>query len=170
MDSHLVELEADLTFVRPAYFMQNWAGAAARDGVLPSFLAPLDRAIPMVSTNDVGRVAAEALLDGARGTRVIELAGPRLYAPNDAAAAFTEALGRPVAAVAVPEAQWPAVLTQAGFTPRTIEAWVELFRAFNSGVIRFEGRETERRGEVSLERAIAELVTEARAPSLGVHA
>jgi uncharacterized protein YbjT (DUF2867 family) len=166
-DARLRDLDAAVTFVRPAYFMQNWsaaANAAAQDGVLPSFLTPLDRAIPMVSTADVGRVAAEAMLDTGTGTRAIELAGPRPCSPNDAAAAFTKALGRPVKAVAVPEAAWPGVLTQAGFSPRTITSWVELFRGFNSGHIAFEGEGAiQLQGRVSLAEAIAGLA-ERRAP------
>jgi uncharacterized protein YbjT (DUF2867 family) len=172
-DARLASVDGAITFVRPAYFMQNWAAvarAAAQDGVLPSFLAPLDRAIPMVSTADVGRVAAEAMLDGATGRCVIELAGPRPYAPTDAAAAFTKALGRPVTAIAVPEAQWPAALAQAHFSPRTIESWVELFRGFNSGLIGFEGKGVRLVGRVPLERAIADLLSAERAPSLGVQA
>lgn len=166
-------LSGHVTFVRPAYFMQNWgavAAAAARDGVLPSFLGPLDRAIPMVSAADIGRVAAQAMLDGDRAPTVIELAGPRSYSPNDAAAAFGKVLGRAVQAIEVPEAQWPAVLKQTGFTDRTIEAWVEMFGGFNSGAIDFEGVGKLQRGTTTLEQAVAALLEETEAPSLGVQA
>jgi uncharacterized protein YbjT (DUF2867 family) len=59
-------LGGSVTFIRPAYFMENWgwvAAAAANDGLLPSFLSPLDRAIEMISTADIGRIAAKAMLD-----------------------------------------------------------------------------------------------------------
>ena len=67
--------------------------------------------------------------------RVIELAGPRDYSPRDAAEAFSVALGRPVTAVEIPKSDWPSVLSAFGFSPRTIEAWRELFRGFDSGLV-----------------------------------
>lgn len=155
-------------FLRPAYFMENWAWvapAAANDGVLPSFLSPLDRTIPMVSAADIGHAAAEAMLDGDTVGRVIELAGPRPCSPNDAAAAFTKALGRPVTAVALPEAQWPAVLAGSHFSPRTIESWVELFGGFNSGWIDFEHGRSVVRGRVSIDDAVGAIVREKSIPT-----
>ncbi len=169
----LGHLNASVTFVRPAYFMENWASVAAvatRDRVLPCFLAPLDRAIPMVSTADVDRVSAEAMLDPGNGTRLIELAGPRPYSPKDAEAAFAKVLGHPMKAVEVPEAEWPGVLARAHFSPRTIESWGELFRGFNSGLITFEGKGAlGLQGRVSLDEAIAAILKQDKAPSIGVH-
>jgi len=50
-----------IVFLRPGWFMENsrWDVAAAREnGVIPGFLQPLDKPVPMVATADVGRVAA----------------------------------------------------------------------------------------------------------------
>ncbi len=69
---------------------------------------------------------------------VVELEGPQAYSPDDAASAFAAALGRPVKAIAVPEADWAPTLAKGGFTPRTIDAWSEMFRGFNDGTIAFE--------------------------------
>jgi uncharacterized protein YbjT (DUF2867 family) len=135
-------LDGAVTFLRPAYFMENWAwvaSVAAEQGVLPSFLGPAGRAIPMVSVADIGETAAKAMLDPGAPPRIVELAGPAPSSPDDAAAAFSEALGRRVTAVAVPEGEWPTALQGWRFTPRTVASWVELFRAFNSGHIAFEG-------------------------------
>jgi uncharacterized protein YbjT (DUF2867 family) len=163
-EERLAGLEASVAFLRPAYFMENWAWVAetaAREGVLPSFLDPLDRRIPMVSTADVGRTAA-GLMAGGDGEKVIELRGPDSYSPADAAAAFSKALGRPVRPVAVPEADWPSVLSGSGFSPRTIEAWAELFRGFNTGRIAFEhGEDVLRRGQTTLEEAVAAILRKA---------
>lgn len=153
----LGSLPGQVVFLRPAYFMENWAWvatAAAQQGVLPSFLAPTDRAIPMVSAPDIGRAAARALLDGG-GTKVVEFEGPRPCSPDDVAAAFSRALGRPVAATPVPEPEWRGVLAASGFSPTTITSWVELFRGFNSGWIAFEHPEKVSRGQVSIEEAAA---------------
>jgi NAD(P)H dehydrogenase (quinone) len=40
-------------------------------------LQPLDRAVPMVSTDDVGRAAAALLQERWEGKRVVELEGPK---------------------------------------------------------------------------------------------
>ena len=155
----LGDAAARVVFLRPAYFMQNWAwvaSVASEAGILPSFLAPADRAIPMVSTDDVGEAVAEALSrPGAPGCTDVELEGPAPVSADDAAAAFARALGRPVAAVVVPESEWPGQLAASQFSPRTIEAWTELFRAFNSGWIRFERPEKTRRGRTTIGEAVA---------------
>lgn len=157
----LTPLGAGVVFLRPATFMENWAWvaqAAAAQGVLPSFLAPPDRALPMVSVTDVGEIAAAAMLDAGAGARTVEIAGPRDCSPDDAAAAFARALGRPVRVAVVPEAEWPAALRAWGFTPRTIESWVELFRAFNSGLVDFERAQPAATGAVTIEEAVGRIV------------
>ena len=60
----LSELPMPITFLRPAWFMENssWDVAPAREqGVIPSFLQPLDKPVPMVATADIGKVAAALL-------------------------------------------------------------------------------------------------------------
>ena len=58
LEQELGDLPIPVTFLRPAWFMENfaWDIKAARQGLVPSFLQPLDKAIPMVATEDVGRV------------------------------------------------------------------------------------------------------------------
>src|SRR5205823_4581228 len=85
LEEKLAATGVPLTAVRAAYFMENWGGVAPvakGDGILPSMITP-GRAVSMVATADIGRVAAEALLQGAGAPRLIELAGPRDYAPED---------------------------------------------------------------------------------------
>jgi uncharacterized protein YbjT (DUF2867 family) len=125
-------LACETVFLRPAYFMENWA-----------WVAP---------------VAAQALRDASL-SGVIQLEGPSPCSADDAARAFAAALGRPVAAVPVPEEEWGPNLEKSGFTPRTIAAWVEMFRGFNSGAIGFEARGTPPlRGTVSLDEAVRAIV------------
>ncbi len=163
IEQHLAATGTAATFLRAAYFMENWAevaGAAAAQGVLPSFLAPLDRAIPMVATADIGRAAAEALRGDWTGIRTIGLEGPAGYSPNDVAAAFARVLGRPVQAVAVPEADWPAALSQAGLSPDAVDGFVELNRAVNSGHVDFatDPAAGHRRGRPPIDTVVAALV------------
>jgi uncharacterized protein YbjT (DUF2867 family) len=55
-----------------------------------------------VSTVDIGKAVAQALIDGPRGVRVIELSGPSDVSPNDVAAAFSRLLGKPVRVAQAP--------------------------------------------------------------------
>ena len=96
-----------VTSVRAGWFMENFAGMISHvreTGMLPSMLAPLDRAVPMVATADIGTTVADILRQHWSGRRVIELEGPRRYAPHDVAAAFSTVLQRPVEAQVLPPA------------------------------------------------------------------
>ena len=130
-----------VTFLRPGWFMENCAwdvDAARNEGVVQSFLQPLDRAIPMIATDDIGALAAKLLQDEWTGTRIVELEGPRRVSPNDIAAAFSEVLGKPVRVQAVPRESWQALFVSQGMkhpTPR-----IQMLDGFNEGWIDFEGR------------------------------
>jgi len=142
MEQRLGQLGMPVAFLRAAYFMENWSGmvdAVRNEGILPSFLAPLDRAIPMVATLDIGRVAAETLREDWSGTRTVALEGPAQYSPNEIAAGFEQALGRPVRATVVEESSWRSVLAQGGrFSATALDGFIEMTRALNSGHITFD--------------------------------
>ena len=97
-----------VAFVRAAWFMENaaWDLGGARAGRFESYLQPLDRKIDMVSTMDIGRVAADLLRQEWSGVRTVELSGPRKYSPRDEAAGFAAALGHAVEAIEVPRTEW----------------------------------------------------------------
>src|ERR671931_2015247 len=107
---HVAERElaatgAGFTAVRAAYFQENWGASLGTlaSGAIYSFL-PTDLSFPQVSTIDIGRAAAAALVEGAaRGeTRVIELTGPREVSGEDIARALTKLTGKPVRVDAAP--------------------------------------------------------------------
>ena len=56
----LRQLPMPVAFLRAGSFMENaaWDVEAARNGVVPSLLQPLDHVIPMVATADIGHTAA----------------------------------------------------------------------------------------------------------------
>ncbi|MGK9235855.1 NmrA family NAD(P)-binding protein [Inquilinus limosus] len=162
LEQRLAAVGLPVTFLRAAYFMENWAevaGVAAAEGVLPSFLAPLDRAIPMVATADIGRIAAEALREDWAGQRKIALQGPADYSPDDVAAAFARALGKPVHAVAVPEAGWAEALSRSGLSAPAIAGFVEMMRGVNDGHIDFgsDPAAEPRRGREPIDGVVAAL-------------
>jgi len=163
MEQALRDLPMPVTFLRPGWFMENaaWDVASARDtGMIPSFLQPLNKAVPMVATADVGRVAAQLLQQTWLGVRVVELEGPRRVSPNDLTEAFAQVLGRPVRAEVVPRETWGALFRSQGTKdplPR-----MRMLDGFNEGFIAFEGEEADIvKGEVELETVLRGLVSQA---------
>lgn len=161
---------AQVTFLRATYFMENWAEVLApvrEAGVLPSMLLPLDAAIEMVSVRDIGRAAAALLVDPGRHAPIVNLIGPRAYAPTDAAAAFAELLGRPVEAVPVPRDAWHTALTDAGLGEDYAAEIVRMTDAINAGTMPYEpGVGETLRGTVTLREALAGLLAvEAATPA-----
>ncbi|WP_248324411.1 MULTISPECIES: NmrA family NAD(P)-binding protein [unclassified Caballeronia] len=155
----LIAQPIPVTFLRPGWFMENseWDVQSAREeGVVHSFLQPLDRAIPMVATEDVGRTAARLLMDDSHGTRVIELEGPQRVSPRDIAAAFSAVLGKPVTAQAVPRESWRDMFEQQGMKnpmPR-----IRMLDGFNEGWIDFEEHSEDIvKGEVDIESVVRKL-------------
>ena len=149
-------MSVPITFLRPAWFMENssWDVAPAREhGVIPSFLQPLNKPVPMVATADVGRVAAGLLQETWNGRRVVELEGPRRVTPNEIAATFADLLGRPVRMEAVPRETWEPLFKSQGMkdpTPR-----IRMLDGFNEGWIEFEsGEGGSRKGKVALKNVL----------------
>lgn len=161
MEQALRDLPMPVTFLRPGWFMENaeWDVVPARDkGVISSFLQPLDKAVPMVATADVGRVAAQLLQETWSGVRVVELEGPRRVTPNDIAATFAGILGHTVRAEIVARDTWEALFRSQGMKeplPR-----MRMVDGFNEGWIDFEGKEADIvKGEVQLETVLRALVS-----------
>jgi uncharacterized protein YbjT (DUF2867 family) len=160
MEQALGTLPRPVTFLRPAWFMENatWDLSPARDtGVITSFLQPLDRKIPMVATADVGRVAAELLQEPCNVNRIVELEGPQRISPNDIAAAYAHLLGRAVNLKAVPRDTWETLFRSQGMhhpTPR-----MRMLDGFNEGWITFE-RPT-LKGHVELQTVLREIIERA---------
>jgi uncharacterized protein YbjT (DUF2867 family) len=158
------ELPMPVTFLRPAWFMENysWDVVPARDnGVIQSFLQPLDKCYPMVATADVGRTAADLLRQTSTGPRIVELEGPRRITPREVAATFAEVLGRPVRAAAIPLEKWEGLFQSQGMrypAPR-----IQMLDGFNQGWIEFEsGEEGSQKGTTSLKAVVRALVEQQR--------
>jgi uncharacterized protein YbjT (DUF2867 family) len=161
MEDALNTLPIPVTFLRPGWFMENaaWDVAAARDeGLLRSFLQPLDKPVPMVATADVGRVAAALLQESWLGVRVVELEGPRRVTPNGVAQTFARIFGHPVRAEAVPRDTWEALFVSQGMrhpVPR-----IRMLDGFNEGWIDFSGEGTHLTGDVELESVLRGLIAQ----------
>lgn len=156
----LSALPMPVTFLCPAWFLENsgWDVKSARDeGVIRSFLQPPDKRFPMVATRDIGACAARLIQENWWGKRVVELEGPSRVSPNDLAAAFAKALGRPVRVELVPHESWETLFRAQGAQnpgPR-----IRMLEGFNQGWIDFADHGTRAiKGGTSAEQVIAELV------------
>jgi NAD(P)H dehydrogenase (quinone) len=160
IEEALGTLLTPITFLRPAWFMENcrWDVAPAREqGVIPSFLQPLDKPVPMVATADIGRVAAGLLQEKWSGRRVVELEGPQRVAPNEIASTFAKLLGRPVRMEAVPRESWEGLFKSQG-TKNPLPR-MQMLDGFNEGWIEFENGEAgSQKGSVALESVLKALI------------
>ena len=162
IEKALGDLSGPVAYLRPAWFMENcqWDVAPAREhGVIPSFLQPLDKPVPMVATADIGKAAAGLLQEKWDGHRVVELEGPARVTPNQIAATFTKLLGKPVQTEVVPRESWEALFKSQGVKnpfPR-----MRMLDGFNEGWIEFEkGEAGSRKGSVTLESVLQDLIHE----------
>ncbi|VVE43370.1 NmrA family NAD(P)-binding protein [Pandoraea terrigena] len=162
LETAMVSLSLPVTFLRPAWLMENfaWDIEPARErGELPSYLQPVDRAIPMASTSDVGHFAARAMQEDFTDERVWEIEGPERYSPDDIAAALARVLVRDVRAEAVPRAGWDPLFRAQGM--RNPMPRIQMLDGFNNDAFHFrdDGKHA-LRGNITLVEAIAALVRE----------
>jgi len=160
LERSLSTLPLPVAFLRAAWFMENAAldVADARDtGLIASYLQPLDRAVPMVATVDIGRRIAELLGENWSGVRIEEIEAATRVTPNAIAAAFAKALGKPVKAAAVPREKWETIFRGQGMAnplPR-----MQMLDGFNEGWIEFRDKGAlARKGAVSIDEVVAALV------------
>jgi uncharacterized protein YbjT (DUF2867 family) len=160
-ESALSPVAKNLTIIRAAYFFENWAPvlpAAQNSGVLPTFLTT-DRRIPMVATRDIGLTAADALLNPAQGRRIIELAGPQDYSPDDIASALSSLLNREVRVQHLPLSAAVETFKGMGFPEDVARVFEEMYAAINSGRVSYEGGSAEfRRGAASARETLKHLL------------
>ena len=160
LEQALQSLPASVTFLRPAWFMDNAAfdvATARSAGRIDSFLQPLDKHYPMVAARDVGWVASQLLSETWSGHRVVELEGPARVTPNQIAQAFSTSLGTRITARVVPHQDWESLFRSQGMqnpTPR-----MQMLDGFNEGWIDFPaaGKHV-LRGSTTLEQVIAAIV------------
>lgn len=158
-EARLGTVTKHVTFLRPAYFMENWEpvlGVAKEQGLLPTFIPP-DLRIPMISTRDIGRIAAERLMAGPRGRQVLELSGPESYSPEQVAAALSQLFKRPVTAQPAPLSDVVRTFKAFGFSDEAAALFEDLYRAFANGSIVYESPESVVRGVVTLSQALSKM-------------
>ena len=137
LENRLAATKARRTILRSAYFQDNVGGvvrAAQQAGIYPNFLPSEEFALPMISTTDVGKFAADALLSRTGNSETVLLAGPP-YSARDLATRLSGALGKKVQVVNIPPEQQVGALVGAGMPQSIAEAVAEMMDAFSKGLI-----------------------------------
>lgn len=149
-----------VSIIRAAYYMSNWDAALAKaQGQVHTFY-PADFALPMVAPEDLGHVAARLLETDADETGVHYVEGPERYSSADVAAAFAQALGRPVEAVSTPRPGWIDALKALGFSDPAAASMANMTAITLER--RYEIPDDPLRGTVSLVDYVAGLVASGR--------
>jgi NAD(P)H dehydrogenase (quinone) len=155
MEETFSSLAISTVAIRAGWFMENFQGlipSARETGVLWSFLDPLDLAVPMIATRDIGTLAADLLQQTWSGHRVIELAAEPSLSPIDVGSTFTKVFGREIRAAVLGRDQWIPTYQSWGLTPRSSAAMAEMMEGFNSRWIAF--------GKTGAERIVADTALE----------
>lgn len=138
MEVALGDFAFPTAFVRAGSFLENYIGSldpAEATGIYDTFLQPVDRAFPMVATEDIGAEVARLLADGWEGKKIVELGS--LVSADDLAQAMSEVLTRPVTARAIPRDRWAATLEAFGLPAGRTHLYEEMMDGCNSGWIAF---------------------------------
>ena len=123
-------------FLRPGYFMENLLSQIWVINSLGFTAGPVraDLPIPMIATNDVGAVAAEALLKlNFEGKKPRELQGPRDVTYTEAAGIIGGAIGKPgLTYQQLPAERLRPALQQMGMSPNQADLLLEMAEALNT--------------------------------------
>lgn len=107
---------------------------------------------------DIGRIAADLLIERAEAPDIVGLHGPTDYSPDYAAAVLSELFDRPVLAKLAAEDEWPNVFRGSGFSKSAVDAFCGMYRGFNNGLVSFECSGITKRATIDLRDTLAALI------------
>jgi uncharacterized protein YbjT (DUF2867 family) len=141
VEQRLNRLEGtNILHLRPTYFMENLLMNVQMIKTMGINGTPIkaDVGMPMIATRDIAAEAAERLLRlDFKGKSVNELFGPRELTMTEATAILGRAIGKP----SLPYVQFPyedaeKAMTGMGLSPDVARSYIEMYRAFNDGIIK----------------------------------
>lgn len=122
------------TILRGNVFMQYMLYFKPVIEATGAFYVPrADAKMAMVDVRDIASVAAHVLTQEGHLGKTYTLAGPEILTFHDVAAAFSEAMGRDVGCVEIPEAAYKDALVKAGQNEWTATAVAEEFVLLGDG-------------------------------------
>jgi len=135
----LAGIVPSVTFLRPGYFLENWAGSllhAIDKSELPHF-GTVHVKFPQVGTFDVGVAAANALIEHVPGTRHLELAGKENWSVEDVAVVLTSLLGQHIKPVSLPVDMAREVMEKGGLPAPMAMIYAEMYQGLARGLLAF---------------------------------
>ena len=138
VENMLNDTPADVTHLRPAFFMENYLAMLEPIQHMNSVFMPVRGSvtIPMVATQDIAEVAAKRLLDESwSGKSALGIHGPEDVSFDSAAEVFTEVLGKPIKHVSAPPDQTRQALIGMGVHPNAADIMLEMYAGIDSGHI-----------------------------------
>ncbi len=142
---------------RAGYYMSNWDGlleTAGATGKLPTMF-PADVLIPMVSSGDLGKAAADRLSSPLADVGVRYIEGPRRYSSEDVAKAFSARLGTLVGLSVIPRGEWKEAFLQLGFSEAAAASYARMTAVSLDGG--FDLADDPIRGSTTLDAYVQEL-------------
>lgn len=158
MEEQLKKMNLPVEVIRAAYYMSNWAmslDTAKKEGKVYAFYPP-DFELPMVSPQDIGRVAADLLTKISKDFQINYVEGPELYTPADVAAAFSKSLGKTIEVVQIPKEQWLPTFKEIGFSDEAADSMTKMTEITLAGA---EKPKSPIRGKTTLDAYIESLVS-----------
>jgi uncharacterized protein YbjT (DUF2867 family) len=128
IEEHLRASGIPAVVLRPRFYMTNLFGSVETIRSAGAVIAPADGVrIPMIDPVDVAATAAAVLTSDGHEGQTYELTGPEVITFADVAAQLSEATGRPVRFLPVPDAAALEGLVQAGAPDWMAENVVAVF-------------------------------------------
>lgn len=122
------------TNLRPNLYMQGLLGFRASIGSEGRFFAPIGQArVSLVDVRDIAAVAAAALTESGHEGKIYDLTGPEALTHAQMASQLSDALGKPVTFVDVPERAMRDALVGFGFPEWQADGLVEDYAHYRRG-------------------------------------
>jgi uncharacterized protein YbjT (DUF2867 family) len=122
------------TFLRPTGFMQNMLGNAPTIKSQGAYYLPAgDARVAEIDYRDIASVAAVALTEDGHTGKAYELSGPEAMNHTERAKILSEVLGKPIAYVSPPDADWKKTMLGYGLPEWQVDGLLDLLRYYKTG-------------------------------------
>jgi len=144
VEEHVRETGVEWTFLRPNWFMQNFAEGYLQESIERegAFALPAGSAtVSFLDARDAAEVAARVLTSEEHLARAYTLTGPDSLDHFEAAGVISEVAGRPVEYRAVADDVFRTILRERGRSEREVDVIVRAYQSMRDGW-RIEATET----------------------------
>lgn len=122
------------TILRPAYFMQNFFGAAPTIASHNTFYLPIgDGKVALVDVRDIAAVAVKVLTDGDHEGITYDITGPEALSGSEMAQTLSRALGKQINFVSADPEQFKKQVLSVGVSQWLADGLIEMYTFFAKG-------------------------------------